>query len=144
MGTVEFGIQYLSESQKLVVDLVRVLDLPAPPQHSHLTNGHGHGHGHSTSVESADVFCKCTLLPDKLSFQSKAVKRSSNPIFEQQFEFDYLEMSKMDARFLEISIHELDKDDCLGVATLKLNLPNIETKNMFLRDFKPYIKTEEV
>lgn len=128
VGTVEFGIQYLSESQKLVVDLVRVLDL-------------------TPTASNQDIYCKCTLLPDKISFQTRSVKRSTNVVFEQQFEFDYLDLTKMDNRFLEISIHEFDKynkDDCVGVTTLKLNLPNIETKIMFLRDFKPWIPTGEV
>lgn len=139
MGTVEFGIQYITESQKLVVDLVRVFDLPQ-------SSGASSPNPNSTNfVVDTEVYCKCTLLPDKVSFQSKSVKRSTNPIFEQQFEFDCLDLAKMDARFLEISIHELDKfnkDDCIGVSTLKLNLPNIETKNMFLREFKPWIRTE--
>lgn len=135
MGTVEFGIQYMTDSQKLVVDLVRVFDLPI-------------GSLADSSSSLSEFYCKCTLLPDKIAYQSRAVKRSANPIFEQQFEFDYLDLGKMDARFLEISIHELDKscnkDECMGVSTLKLNLPNIETKSMFVRDFKPWIRNSEV
>lgn len=130
IGTVEFGIQYLSDSQKLVVDLLRIFDLQFKDNSSNL-----------------DIYCKCTLLPDKVSFQTKAIKRSTNPIFEEQFDFDYLDVAKMESRSLEISIHELDKlstDDCIGVLSYKLNLSNIEPKKIFLKDLKPWIRTGEV
>jgi hypothetical protein len=143
IGTVEFGLQYVSDLQKLVVDLVRVFDLQFKQQAIEADQQQ-----QQQQQQPIEIYCKCTLLPDKLSFQTKMVKRSANPIFEQQFDFDYLDLAKMDSRFLEISIHECDakfnRDDCIGVTTLKLNLPNIETKNMFLRDFKPWIRNGEV
>ena len=125
IGTVEFGIQYLSDSQKLVVDLLRIFDLQF-----------------KDSTSNLDVYCKCTLLPDKLSFQTKPVKRTTNPIFEEQFDFDYLDVAKMESRSLEISIHEIEKlsrDDCIGVLNFKLNLATIETKKIFLKDMKQTI-----
>ncbi|CAF0721932.1 unnamed protein product [Brachionus calyciflorus] len=129
IGTFEFGIQYLSDSQKLVVDLLRIFDLQFKD-----TN------------PNSDLYCKCALMPDKLSYQTKLIKRNSNPIFEEQFEFDYLDTAKLDTRYLEISIHELDKvtkEDCLGVVNIKLNYSNIESKKIFLKEIKPYTRSRE-
>lgn len=130
IGTFEFGIQYLSDSSKLVVDILRIFDLELKD------NG----------TCSSDIYCKCVLMPDKVTYQTKLIKRSQNPIFEEQFDFDYLDSLKLDSRYLEISVHELDKatrEDCLGVAVIKLNYPNIETKKIFLRDIKPFLRTRE-
>jgi hypothetical protein len=126
VGTLEFGVEYRAETQKLVVDILRVFDLKA----------------------AADTYCKCTLMPDKISYQTKLVRHAVDPIFEEQFEFDSLDSVKLESRYLELSIHELDKpaskDECLGLTILKLNYPNTETKKIFLKDFRAsQPKTEE-
>ncbi|RMZ95836.1 synaptotagmin-5 isoform X1 [Brachionus plicatilis] len=129
IGTFEFGIQYLSDSQKLIVDLLRVFDLQFKD-----TN------------PNSDLYCKCTLMPDKSSFQTKLIKRNSNPVFEEQFEFDCLDSSKLDSRYLEISMNEVDKvtrEDCLGMCGLKLNYQNIESKKIFLKEIKPFVRPSE-
>ena len=118
VGTVEFGIQFVAEAQKLDVDILRVFELKT----------------------SADTYCKCTLMPDKISYQTKIVKHTSDPVFEEQFEFDQLDSGKLESRYLEISIHDVDKntskDECMGLATIKLNYTSIETRKIFLKDFK--------
>lgn len=85
-------------------------------------------------------------MPDKLSYQTKLIKRTKNPLFEEQFEFDYLDAQKLESRHLEITVHELDKltkEDCLGVAVLKLSYPDIETKKTFLKSVKPFLDLEK-
>ncbi len=127
IGTLEFGVEYRTEAQKLVVDILRVFDLKS----------------------DTDTYCKCTLMPDKIAYQTKVVRHAVDPIFEEQFEYDSLEISKLESRYLELSIHELDKttskEECLGLTILKLNYSNSETKKIFLKDFKATPpKTEEV
>lgn len=130
IGTFEFGIQFLNDSQKLTVDLLRIIDLQFKD-----TN------------PNSDLYCRCALMPDKSSYQTKLVKRSSNPIFEEQFEFDCLDMSKLDSRYIEISVNEVDKvtrEDCLGMFGFKLNYQNIENKKIFLKEIKPFVRQSEV
>ncbi len=129
VGTIEYGVQYFSESQKLVVDLLRAFDLQL-----------------KDSIQ-ADTYCKCTLMPEKISFRTKIVKRNTNPIYEEKFEFVNVELSRLESRYLEISLFELDKlsnDECLGSTYLNLNAGSIENKKMFLKDLKTSFKTDEV
>ena len=130
IGTVEIGIQYLSDSQKLIVEILRVFDLALKENGS-----------------NSDVFCKCTLMPNKLSFQTKVVENSSNPIFEEQFEFELVESTNLESNHLEISLFEFDKfskGECIGICVVRLNFSNIEIKKIFLKDFKPNPKINEV
>lgn len=77
------------------------------------------------------------------------VVHSSDLVFEDQFRFDGLDMAKLETRYVEIALHELmdsrgAKDECIGVAMLKLNYSNIETKKIFLKDFRAPSKSEDV
>lgn len=80
---------------------------------------------------------------------SSNVVHSSDLVFEDQFRFDGLDMAKLETRYVEITLHELmdsrgAKDECIGVAMLKLNYSNIETKKIFLKDFRAPSKSEDV
>lgn len=130
IGTFEFGVQYLSNSQKLIVDLLRIFDLQFKDNN-----------------QNSDLYCKCTLMPDKSSYQTKFIKRNSNPVFEEQFEFDCFDMNKLDSRYLEISVNEIDKvtrEECLGMFGLRLNYQNFDTKKIFLKEIKPFVRSSEV
>lgn len=130
IGTFEFAVQYLSDSQKLIVDLLRIFDLQF-----------------KDCNQNSDLYCRCTLMPEKSSFQTKFIKRNSNPVFEEQFEFDGFDMNKMESRYLEISLHEIDKvtrEECLGMLGLRLNYQNIEAKKIFLKEIKPFVRSSEV
>ena len=127
--------QYVNDSQKLLVDLLRLFDLQEKAV---------------SSLEN-DIFCKCTLMPSKMSHHSKLVRFSANPIFEESFEFEYLDPADLADCYLEISLFELPlyatKDEireCLGTAVIKLNYSNIEIKKMFVKELKPFAKPNEV
>ena len=128
VGAIEFGIEYSADAQKLSIEILRAFDLELNDENM------------------SDTFCRCTLMPDKIAHSTKVVKRSKNPIFEQTFEFDGLEMPKLDARFLSISLFQLDKgkEECLGATILKLNYPSIEANQIFLKDLKASLKSNEV
>ena len=112
----------------MVVEILRVFDLEGK------------------DLVNNDTYCKCSLMPDKLSFNTRIAKKSTNPIYEDTFEFDNLEMAKLDSRYLEISVFELDKqkEDCLGTTYLKLNYPTVDIKKIFLKDLKSSLRNKEV
>lgn len=130
IGKIEFGIQYLPDSHKLIVDILRIFDL---------ANARGDLY--------ADLYCKCTLLPEKQSFQTKSTKRMSDPVFDDQLEFERIELSSFEFRSLEVALYECDKygrDECIGLTYFRLNNQNIETKKIFLKDLRPSNKSNEV
>ena len=128
IGTIEYGVEYLPDAQKLIVNILRVFDLEFDDE------------------ILMDTFCKCTLMPDKISFNTKVIKRNKNPIYEEKFEYENLELSKMDSRYLLISFYQMDKlkEDCLGAIILKLNYPNIDSNQIFIKDLKASLKSTEV
>ena len=85
-------------------------------------------------------------MPDKIFFLSKSVKRSQNPIFEEKFEFVNLELSKLESKYLLISLIQLEKakEECLGATVIKLNYQSIEANQIFLKDLKSSLKSTEV
>jgi hypothetical protein len=86
-------------------------------------------------------------MPDNIVKQTKVVKRSIDIVIEELLEFENLDISQLVSRYFEISVHELDKvkskEECIGVASLKLNFSNIEDKRIFTKDLKPFIKTAD-
>jgi Ca2+-dependent lipid-binding protein len=100
------------------------------------------------SNNQPDTICKCTLLPDKITHSTKLVRRSSNPIFEEQFEFNYLDSTHLENRSIEITIYELDKANkeeiCIGTALVRLNNLNLENKVIILKELRLPIKSNEV
>jgi hypothetical protein len=129
VGTLEFGVELRAEAQKLVIDILRVFDLKS---------------------SGADTYCKCTLMPDKISYQTRVVRHAVDPVYEEQFEYDSLDSGKLDSRYLELGVYEIDKatskDECIGITILKLNYPSVEVRKIFLKDFRasPPKTTEEV
>lgn len=125
----------MSDCQRLIVDILRIFDMTVATRQD-------------TEPSTVDILCKCILMPDKLSFSTKPIKMCSNPIFEEQFDFRFLEASHLESCFLEISLVELDKQSreeyCIGSSIIRLNYSNIEMRKIFLKDFKIYSKTNEV
>ena len=123
IGSVEFGVQYFSEANRLVVDLFRVYDLNMS----------------EFDMSNEYLFCKCTLMPEKFSFQTKLNELASAIFFDEQFEFNYLESSHLDTYYLDVSIFEYEKESTsepVGTVSLKLNYPNVETKKIFHKQLK--------
>jgi Ca2+-dependent lipid-binding protein len=88
-------------------------------------------------------------MPDKVSFNTKVSKRNKNPIYEEKFEYENIELTtKMDSRYLLISLYQVtsggSKEDCLGATILKLNYASLESNQIFLREIKASLKSSEV
>lgn len=164
IGTIEFAIEYSNESQKLIVEILRIFDLNFDEESSStctsptLTNSftikdnlinsnNSNNGGNSNNVTTnGDLYCKCSLMPDKHSFETKVAKQAPNLVFDEKFEYDNLDVQKLEMRYLEISVHEIDKssnDSCLGVCYLKLNHSAIEKKNIFVKELRPASKSNE-
>jgi hypothetical protein len=140
LGTIEFALQYVSDCQRLIVDIIRIFDLTIIKQQQQQDEQQQQ---QQTSSNNIDILCKCMLLPDKTVFTTKSVKLNANPLFEEQFEFKFIDSTHLDTCFLEISLYELDlskkssEEICLASTPLiRLNYSNIESKKIFLKDFK--------
>lgn len=124
----------MSDCQRLIVDILRVFDMSVTTRQD-------------VEPTTVDIFCKCILMPDKLSFNTKPMKMCSNPIFEEQFEFRFLESVHLELCFLEINLIELDKatrdEYCIGCTVIRLNYSNIEIRKSFLKDFKIFSRSNE-
>jgi hypothetical protein len=138
LGTIEFALQYVSDCQRLIVDIIRIFDLTIIKQQQQQQDEQ-----QTTSNNNIDILCKCMLLPDKTVFTTKPVKLNANPLFEEQFEFKFIDSTHLDTCFLEISLYELDlnkksgEEICLAsIPLIRLNYSNIESKKIFLKDFK--------
>jgi hypothetical protein len=162
IGTIEFAIEYLNESQKLIVEILRIFDLNFDDENSsactsptlinsfnignNLLNSNNLNNGNNNIIANGDLYCKCTLMPDKNSYETKLAKQAPNLVFDEKFEYDNLDVQKLEMRYLEISIHEIDKssnDNCIGVCFLKLNHSAIEKKNIFVKELRPASKSNE-
>lgn len=130
-GTIEFAIQYSSETNKLIVNLLRVFDIKLESLSS-----------------SSELYCKCTIMPDKFSYDTKLVLAMQDIVFEEQFEFNYLDASHLNACSLEISLYEFNKSfdttgECLGSTTVRLDYSSIEMKKILVKDLKRNTKKIE-
>jgi hypothetical protein len=94
-----------------------------------------------------------------MSYKTKVAKHTTDPIFEETFEFENLDAQKLDSRYIEISIHEVVEnnssssntkhfnsrfdDSVVGVTSLKLNHPGsfMDMKKIYLKEFRPSTKT---
>jgi len=130
VGLIEFSIQYFAESKNLVVKLHRVFDLKS-----------------NEVTSTKDLYCKCKLIPDTFSYDSKLVKASNEMLIEEKFEFNYLELSDLDTCFLEVSLLIYcpdSRDELLGSSLVRLNYSNIESRQLLVKDLKPATKKHEV
>ncbi len=122
----------MNDSKKLVVDLLRLFDLQAKEIDLN---------------SSKEIFCKCSLMPDKFYFQTKLAKMATDLVFDEQFEFTNLELSYLDTCYLDIGIFEYSKQSkaqYLGSSLIKLNYSNIETKKILTKNLKFEAKRNEV
>jgi hypothetical protein len=161
IGTIEFAIEYSNESQKLIVEILRIFDLNFDEDSSstctsptltnsfninNLISSNNLNNGNNNITANGDLYCKCSLMPDKHSYETKVAKQAPNLVFDEKFEYDNLDVQKLEMRYLEISVHEIDKssnDSCLGVCYLKLNHSAIEKKNIFVKELRPASKSNE-
>lgn len=126
---VEIGLEYMHDTSKLMVDIIRCFDLQ-PKYFSDI----------------ADPYCKCTLMPDKLSLKTKVSRKTLNPIFEETFEFE-LERDHFESRYLIIEVFDYDKfskDECIGYFKVALNNVNFDNKKILLKELKQPLKLSQV
>ena len=168
IGTVEFAIEYLSDTQTLGIDILRVLDLKVNE-----TNSSSDPENTSNPM---DIYCKCTLMPDKFSYQTRSVAKAADLVFEERFEFDNVDVGKLDSRFLDISVFESmpasssplassvassssngergggkqQQPMCIGSVYIKLTKFALDPKNVgagskqiFIKELRPSIKSEQ-
>lgn len=130
IATIEFGIQYFSETHKLVVNLLCLFDLIT-----------------SEIINQKELFLKCSLIPNKLSYDTKLFQSLQDTVLEENFEFNNLESSDLDISFLEIELFEFDKDtkgNFLASTMVQLNYSNIEMNSVLVKDLKTNSKRVQV
>ena len=119
--------------ERLIVDIMRIFDISLQSNRQE-------------NIDT-DICVKCTLMPDKQIYSTKSDKMNANPLFEEEFEFKFIETSQLESCHLELSLLEMDKstkeESCLGSCVIRLNYSNIEMKKTFLKDFKLTSKSNE-
>ena len=121
-ATIEFEIQYFSDTHRLVVKLLSLFDLNMKEINS-----------------QNELFLKCSLVPNKFSYDTKLFKPLQDTVLEENFEFNNLESSELDTSFLEIELLEFDKEsksNFLGSTMVQLNYSNIEMNSILVKDLK--------
>ena len=141
IGKLEFGVQYLSDTHQLIVDILRIFDLHKESNQS-TTMTMSNGNIQQVNNYNTEIYCKCTLLPDKQSFKTSLLKRVSDPIFEEKIEFEKVESGSLEHASLEIALYECDRNysrsnECIGITYFRLNNQNIENKKVYLKDLRP-------
>lgn len=101
----------------------------------------------SEIINQKEVFLKCSLIPNKISYDTKLFQSMQDTVLEENFEFNNLESSDLDTSFLEIELFEFDKDtkgNFLASTMVQLNYSNIEMNSILVKDLKTNSKRVQV
>lgn len=101
IGRVWFSLEYDAGSEKLIVTVDRVKNLPGRQQRTSLAL--------SSSATSCDPFLRLYLLPDEKRYlQSKMKRKTRNPTFKETFMFT-MSYSLLIERTLRITVFDVDR-----------------------------------
>jgi len=100
IGRVWFSLEYDASSEKLIVSVDRIKNLPGRQQRSSIA---------LSSTSSCDPFIRLYLLPDEKRYlQSKMKRKTRNPTFKETFMFT-MSYSLLVERTLRITIFDVDR-----------------------------------
>eukprot|EP00112_Aurelia_sp_Birch-Aquarium-sp1_P021907 Seg60.3 transcript_id=Seg60.3/GoldUCD/mRNA.D3Y31 product="Synaptotagmin-like protein 4" protein_id=Seg60.3/GoldUCD/D3Y31 len=73
----------------------------------------------STGTESPNTYCKCYIRPKRSSwrFRTDIFKRSTEPMWEKEFEFDGIAMEELSTKCLDVIVFD---DSNLGIGMVRL------------------------
>lgn len=101
IGRVWFSVEYDAGSEKLIVTVDKVKNLPGRQQRTSLAL--------SSSATSCDPFLRLYLLPDEKRYlQSKMKRKTRNPTFKETFMFT-MSYSLLIERTLRITVFDVDR-----------------------------------
>lgn len=133
-GSLNLSIGFEPEGSLLTVRIVRAQDL-VPPD----------------ARVSIDPYCRLSLLPHKgaAQFQSRVVKNSLCPDFEEDFVFD-VDRATLEDRTLEVILldaggsGDIGREDILGQVLLPLEELQLNKRLWLWKGVSPYVKQKEV
>ena len=100
IGRVWFNLEYDAQSEKLIVTVDEIRNLPGRQQRSSLT---------LSSTSSCDPFIRLYLLPDEKRYlQSKMKRKTRNPTFKETFMFT-MSYNLLIERTLRITVFDVDR-----------------------------------
>ncbi|XP_066942502.1 synaptotagmin-15-like isoform X2 [Macrobrachium rosenbergii] len=125
IGRVWLQLEYLSESEKLLVTLIKAKNLP-----SRLIG----------SINSCDPYVRLYLMPDERRYlQTKIRKKTCNPRFDETFGFQ-ITAKELEERALKLTFFDVDRDkkhQVIGHVLFMLkDLAPWEGKRMLRRDLE--------
>ena len=123
---IEVGIEY--KNRKLQVTILRCQDLKPK------------------RLDSSDPYCRCTLMPDKIIKQTKTIRGTVNPMFDETFEYE-IERHCLENYYLVIDVFDYDKlskNESFGFAKIPLNASLNEIRKTFIKIIKPHENNIEV
>lgn len=101
IGRVWYNLEYDPESEKLIVTVDRIKNLPGRQQRSSSIS--------LSSTSSCDPFIRLYLLPDEKRYlQSKMKRKTRNPTFKETFMFT-MSYNLLIERTLRITVFDVDR-----------------------------------
>lgn len=129
LGKVQFIVDYDHHRHVLLVRVVQATNLIVP------ANIIDHN-----SDQPCNPYAIIQLLPDfENQLQTNVKRKTSNPRFDETFEFD-IETKKIQDQSLWITLMSFDsfaKHDVIGQAVLSLREVDLAKPNVFLKDLEP-------
>ncbi|XP_024149366.1 synaptotagmin-6 [Oryzias melastigma] len=103
-GRINFSLKYDYESEALIVNILRAVDLPA-----------------KDLCGTSDPYVKVYLLPDRKKFQTRVHRKTLNPTFSESFQFP-VPYEELAVRKLHMSVFDFDRfsrHDMIGEVVLE-------------------------
>ena len=124
-GELKFNFQYLPASSQLKVTLIRAENLG----------------GHHKQDRPLNSFAKLYLMPGKLQKQgTSVVKRSRNPVYDQEFYFHDIDIEQLRSMSLVIRLFSkspnLKLSDFIGNVTIPLDNYDVMVENRLWKDLE--------
>lgn len=103
-GRINFSLKYDYESEALLVNILKAVDLPA-----------------KDLCGTSDPYVKVYLLPDRKKFQTRVHRKTLNPTFDETFQFP-VPYEELAIRKLHMSVFDFDRfsrHDMIGEVVLE-------------------------
>ena len=127
LGSIHFSLDFSTDTNLLTVYLIEAENLVS-----------------RDFSGTADPYCKLCLMPCRRTYlQSKVHRKTTNPVFDEEFIFEIPEAEALPDQTLEILVFDYDqfsRHDCIGQIKVPLGNMDLKQQQTF---WKPISHTEE-